>query len=402
MTFDAAVADRLRAAFERNFHNGTEVGAALSVWQDGREVFSVHDGWKNAARSDPWTPDTLVLIWSATKGLTSACVLHALDRAGWDLSACVVDFWPEFAQNGKERITVGEVVSHRAGLAALTDKTAGMLDHAAVVRAVEVQAPLWENRDEHGYGPRTYGFIADEIIRRLSGKPLGEYWREEFAEPLALDLWIGLPGEQHSRIAQMLAPRAAPGDDFSRALAEPGSLPNQAFSTPAGLLSPSAMNSRTLRSASLPSLGGIGSASSLAKFYAMLAVGGEWEGRQYFSPRALKWTTTPLTQGPDKTLCTETAFSAGFMMDPVEQNLEGRPPCRPVHRQDDTEVVPPLKKRHLFGRSTRAFGHPGAGGSLAFADPENRLGFAYVMNQMEPGVLPGSRALGLVQALYNH
>ncbi|MFZ4682780.1 MAG: serine hydrolase domain-containing protein [Terrimicrobiaceae bacterium] len=380
MTFDAGAADRLRAAFERNFHSGAEVGAALSVWQDCREVFSACDGWKDAARREPWTPETLVLIWSATKGLTSACVLCALDRAGRDLSSPVADFWPEFAQNGKAQITVGKVVSHRAGLAALTDRTVGMLDHESVARAIEKQAPLWENRDEHGYGPRTYGFIADEIVRRLAGKSLGQYWREEFAEPMALDLWIGLPAEQHPRVAQMLAPRAGPADDFSRALAVAGSLPNQAFSTPAGMLSPSAMNTPALRSASLPSLGAIGSATSLSKFYAVLAAGGEWEGRHYFSRRALDWMSMPLTQGPDKTLCTETAFSAGFMIDPVDWTS---------------------KKRALFGPSTRAFGHPGAGGSLAFADPDNHLGFAYVMNQMEPGVLPKSRALGLVQALYD-
>jgi len=382
VTVDAGVADRLRAAFERNFRNGAEVGAALSVWQDGREVVSACAGWKDAARSDPWTPNTLVLIWSATKGLTSACVLHALDRAGLDLTTPVADFWPEFAQSGKERITVGEVASHRAGLAALTDKTAAILDHAAVVRAVEAQVPLWENRDEHGYGPRTYGFIADEIVRRLSGKPLGGYWREEFAEPMALNLWIGLPDTEYSRVAQMLAPRAVAADDFSMALARPDSLTRQAFSTPAGLLSPSAMNTPTMRSASLPSLGGIGHAASLGKFYAMLGVGGEWEGRRFFSRRVLDWMEAPLTQGPDKTLCTETAFSAGFMMDPIN-----------VRRQ--------TKNRALFGPSFSAFGHPGAGGSLAFADPENRLGFAYVMNQMEPGVLPGSRALGLIRALYS-
>ena len=402
MTVDAGVADRLQAAFERNFHHGAEAGAALSVWQDGREVFSAYGGWKDAARSDPWTPDTLVLIWSATKGLTSACVLHALDRAGLALSTPVADFWPEFAQSGKARITVGEVVSHRAGLAALTDKTAGLLDHAAVVRAVEVQAPLWESRDEHGYGPRTFGFLADEIVRRLSGKPLGDYWGEEFAQPMALDLWIGLPDAEHSRVAQMLAPRAVVEDDFSKALARPDSLTRQAFSTPAGLLSLSAMNAPAMRSASLPSLGGIGQAASLGKFYAMLGVGGEWEGRRFFSRRALDGMTTPLTQGPDKTLCAETAFSAGFMMDPVDlpRNPENSLPGRGKREFSERPEVG-LKKRALFGPSTRAFGHPGAGGSLAFADPENRLGFAYVMNQMEPGVLPKSRALGLVQALYN-
>ncbi len=381
MTVEAGRTGRLRAAFERNFQTGAEVGAALSVWQDGREVFSACKGWKDAARSEPWTPETLVLIWSATKGFTSACVLHALEREGLELTTRVGDFWPEFAQNGKERITVGEVVSHRAGLTALAHKTAGILDHDLVVRAIEEQASLWENRAEHGYGPRTYGFIADEMVRRLAGTPLDKYWRDNFGEPMGLDLWIGLPAGQHPRVAQMLAPRAGAEDDFSRAMSVPGSLTREAFSTPAGVAAPSAMNTPAMRAASFPSFGGIGSASALAKFYAMLALGGEWEGRCYFSLKARNWMSEPLTQGLDKTLCTETAFSAGFMMDPVD--FAGN------------------KRRHLLGPSLSAFGHPGAGGSLAFADPENRIGFAYVMNQMEAGVLPKSRAFGLVQALYD-
>jgi CubicO group peptidase (beta-lactamase class C family) len=375
--------ERVEEAFERNFNTGREVGASIAVWQHGREALCFCRGWRDGAKTQPWTPDTLVLVWSATKGLSSACVLHALEAAGLDLTVRVADFWPQFAQAGKEFLTVGEVVSHRAGLAALDDKTASLLDHDAVVAAIEKQAPLWQAEAGHGYGPRTYGFLADEIVRRLSGRKLGDYWRSVFGEPLGLDLWIGLPEEQHARVAQMLAARAGCSDaeeEFTKALADPSSLTRAAFSAPAGPLGATAMNAAAVRSASLPSLGGIGSASALAKFYSMLANGGEFEGRRYFSEQANGWMTTPLAQGLDRTLRTETAFSAGFMLDPVDG--EGR------------------KKRHIFGPSRTAFGHPGAGGSLAFADPESGLGFAYVMNQMETGVLPKSRAILLVQSLY--
>ncbi len=376
--------ERVQAVFERNFERGVEVGAAVSVWEQGRETISLYRGWMDAARTRPWEHDTMVLIWSATKGLSSACMLHALEQAGLDLSARVSDFWPEFAQNGKTHLTVAEIASHRAGLAALDDKTATLLDHSSVIAAVEKQKPLWELGEGHGYGPRTYGFIVDEIVRRLAGRPLSEYWRSTFGDPLGLDLWIGVPPEYHSRVAQMLAARPGCGDAesaFAEAMASPGSLTRQAFTAPAGLLGASAMNAPEVRSASLPSLGGIGSASALAKFYALLASGGEWEGKTYFSPQALEWMTTRLAQGPDKTLQTETSFSAGFMLDPLDG--EGR------------------KKRYTFGPSLRAFGHPGAGGSLAFADPENGVSFAYVMNQMEMGVLPRTRAVSLVQAFYD-
>lgn len=380
MTLDPAA---VRAAFADNFARGVEVGASVAVWQRGHRIVWESAGWRDAARTVPWTPDTLVLIWSATKGLSSACVLHALEATGRDLSCFVADFWPEFGQGGKNRLTVGDVLSHQAGLAALEDRAVDFRDHAAVVRALEKQAPLWPPGEGHGYGPRTYGFLADELVRRLTNRPLGEYWRHKIAGPMNLDLWIGLPEEQHGRVAAMLAARS-PGDaedEFSRAMARPDSLTRQAFSTPAGPLAPSAMNTPAMRAASLPSLGAIGTADSLARFYAMLADGGTWEGRRFFSPETLRWMTSTLTSGLDQTLRLPTAFSAGFMRDVVETNGQ--------------------KPRPLFGPARTAFGHPGAGGSLAFADPDHGVGFAYVMNQMEAGVLPRGRALGLVRALYN-
>jgi len=375
--------DRVRAAFDENFRRGVEVGAAVSIWQYGEEILSLAGGWRDAARSLPWETDTPVLIWSATKGLASACVLHALERRGVPLEARVAEFWPEFGQCGKESLTVGQVLSHRAGLGALDAKDLTVLDHEGVARAIERQVPLWT--EGHGYGPRTFGFVADEMVRRLAnGAPLGEYFRVHFGEPLELDLWIGTPPEHHARVAQMLAPKlgagADPEDAFAAAMAEADSLTRRAFASPGGLLGTSVMNSPEVRAAAIPSLGGIGTASALAKFYAMLAAGGAWDGRHFFGAHTAAHMQRTLSQGLDKVLRLETAFSAGFMRDPVDG--EGR------------------KLRATFGPSPRAFGHPGAGGSLAFADPDAGVGFAYVMNQMEAGVLPKRRALALVEAFY--
>lgn len=376
------VADRVRAAFERNFQRGAEVGASVAIWQGQEEMLCLSQGWRDAQRSIPWDNETLVLIWSATKGLASASVLHALDSSGLNLDMRVAGFWPEFAQNGKETLTIGEVLSHRAGLGALDDQNLSILDHESVIQAIEKQKPQWQK--EHGYGPRTYGFIADEIVRRITGHTLGDYWQITFAEPLGLKLWIGLPESEHEYVAQMLAARAGCGDvedEFHQALADPNSLTRRAFASPGGLSGISSMNSPVARSASIPSLGGIGSANSLAKFYAMLANGGEWDGIRYFSEKAMGWMTHRLAQGPDKIVRIDTAFSAGFMLDPLDASGK--------------------KERQTFGPTIAAFGHPGAGGSLGFADPENKIGFAYVMNQMESGVMPKSRALSLVQALYD-
>lgn len=378
-------ASRIQSAFEANFSGGREVGAALSVWQDGEEILSLCGGFRDAARQVPWQHDTLVLIWSATKGMASACALHAVDSAGLALDARVSEIWPEFGGGGKAGITIGQVLSHSAGLGALDRTGLSVLDHADVVRAIEEQAPFQEAVGGPGYGPRTFGFLADEIVRRLNGGvPLGDYWRAEFAEPLGLDLWIGLPAELHHRAAAVLPARVAASSDrkdaFLEAMTKPGSLTRRAFSSPGGLLEVSAMNTPPARSASIPSMGGIGSASALAKFYAMLALGGVWRGRRYLGENAIAWMTTRLSQGFDKVLQLDTSFSAGFMMDPLDASGK--------------------KIRALLGPSLRAFGHPGAGGSLGFADPENGIGFGYVMNQMEPGVLPGERARAIVDSLY--
>jgi CubicO group peptidase (beta-lactamase class C family) len=375
----------VRQGFEKNFADGVEVGAALRIFRGGEEVVSLCGGFCDSARSVPWNDETLVLIWSATKGVAAACTLHAMQEAGADLHTRIADFWPEFAQTGKGALTLGQVLSHRAGLCALEDPSANILDRESVVRAIEKQTPLLPVEAGPAYGPRVFGFVLDEILRRLAGgESLAAYWRRVFAEPLGIDLWIGLPENQNARVATILPPRAGPpaaGDElFLRAFVDPNSLTRRAFGSPPGLSGISAMNAPQVRAASLPSMGGIASAQALAKFYAMLASGGCMEGQVFFKKQTLEWMSTRLTQGFDLVLQREMSFSAGFMMDPLDGNG--------------------CKIRSLLGPSLSAFGHAGAGGSLGFAEPEQGIGFGYVMNQMESGVLPHDRCTSLVRAFY--
>ena len=375
----------VRQAFEKNFADGVEVGAALGIFRGGGEVVSLYEGFCNTDRCAPWSEKTLVLIWSATKGLAAACTLHAMQEAGVNLQTRVTDFWPEFAQAGKGALTLGHVLSHRAGLCALEDPSANILDRESVVRAIEKQTPLLPVEAGPAYGPRVFGFLLDEIVRRLAGgEPLADYWRRVFADSLGIDLWIGLPEHLNPRVATILPPRAgppAPSDElFLRAFTDPNSLTRRAFASPPGLSGISAMNAPQVRATSLPSMGGIASAQALAKFYAMLASGGFMQGKVFFKNETLEWMSTRLTQGFDPVLQREMSFSAGFMMDPLDGN--GR------------------KIRSLLGPSPSAFGHAGAGGSLGFADPEQGVGFGYVMNQMESGVLPYERCTSLVRAFY--
>ena len=372
------LAARIRPLFAENFARFGELGAAVSIWQDGAPALELEGGFRDASREIPWTRDTLVLFWSATKGLGSACLLHVLQEHEIGLERQVAEFWPEFAQGGKSAITLAQLLSHQAGLAAF-DEAVDVLDYAAVVRALEKQAPLWTPGTALGYHARTFGFLLDELVRRIDSRSIAEYWRNIFAEPLGLDIWIGLPGEENARVATIYAARAsnaAPPDPFYQALATPGTLQRKAFTSPRGLNAVSAMNTAENRARSFVSFGGIGSATSLAKFYALLANGGALGEQRFFSEKTIAQMTTTLTAGTDRIFLLPTAFSAGFMQNPPDAN------------------------RHLFGPSSLAFGHPGAGGSHAFADPENNLSFAYVMNQMEQKLLPNEKSLRLVEALY--
>jgi CubicO group peptidase (beta-lactamase class C family) len=372
------VRQRLKPLFRENFEKFGELGAAVSIWQDGKPVVDLYGGFCDARREKPWEANTLVLVWSATKGIGSACVLHVLQEHKIDITRPVAEFWPEFAQAGKEKVTLAQLLSHQAGLCAL-DMRVDMLDYGGVIEALEVQRPLWPPGTAHGYHARTFGFLLDELVRRIAGKTLSQYWREVFAEPLKLDLWIGLPEEQNSRVATVYAAKSGRQPEpkqFYLDLMTLGTLARKTFTSPYGLQSVSGMNTLAIRAQPIVSFGGIGSASALAKFYSMLANGGELDGQTFFSEETIAWMTTALADGIDRVFQIPTAFSAGFMKDP--QNAT----------------------RRMFGTSPNAFGHPGAGGSHAFADPETRISFAYVMNQMEQSLLPNEKSLRLVDAIY--
>lgn len=365
----------LAKLFAENFEQLGELGASVSVWQDDREIVSLAGGWRDRERTQPWDATTPVLFWSATKGLAAACALHALSAHSLDpITTRVAEVWPEFAQAGKERVTIAELMSHQAGLSALSEPIE-VWDYDRIVGALAAEPPHWPLGEGHGYHPRTFGFLIDELVRRLTGQPLRDYWCRHFADPLNLDLWIGVPPELADRVAPVFPQRSAPpkGDLFYTQFLTAGSFTARAFSSPRGLHSAAAMNHPDALTTGFPGFGGVGTARSLAKFYASLP--------RLFDGHALAWMTTTLTQGMDRVLHHETAFSCGFMRDPVSADSS-------------------QKLRSLFGPSLQAFGHPGAGGSHAFADLERRLGFAYVMNQMEPGVLPGPKSLRLVEALY--
>jgi CubicO group peptidase (beta-lactamase class C family) len=408
-------ADRLRQKltplFLENFERFGELGAAVSIWQDGKPVVDLYSGFCDARHEKSWEANTLVLVWSATKGIGSACLLHALQEHRIGIDRTVAEFWPEFAQAGKEKITLAQLLSHQAGLCAL-DARVGIFDYGSVITALEVQKPLWLPGTAHGYHARTFGFLLDELVRRIAGKTLSQYWREVFAEPLKLDLWIGLPEDLNPRVATVYAAKSGKPPEpkqFYADLTTSGTLARKTFSSPYGLKSVSGMNTPAIRAQPIVSFGGIGSASALAKFYSMLASGGKLDGQTFFSQETIAWMTTVLADGVDRVFQMPTAFSAGFMKDPAEAQgtavssgavASAKAASPPNLEEGRIGNRPSLIPRRMFGTSPSAFGHPGAGGANAFADPENRVSFAYVMNQMEQQVLPNEKSLRLVDAIY--
>lgn len=360
--------------FEENFTHRGELGAGLSVWKHGEELIHFSGGYKDRQRSERWQTNTIAPVYSATKGPAAATLLHVLSKHGLDQHSLVSEVWTGFPLDDA---TFGQMLSHQCGLAALAHH-ADVYDHHAVIRSIEQTNPEWKPGEGHGYHPRTFGFLLDECVRRLERKSLGKIWNEEIASPMGIDFWIGLPEDEWSRVAQLVPGKAKPSvyeEGFYQSFNQAGTLTRRAFSSPRGLHSIAEMNDPKAWSAGLPAMGGLGSASGLARFY-QCAIGAMESPLSEGVRQALGGLQIC---GEDKVLLRETAFTCGCQMDPVDDHG--------------------AKKRFLYGHSTAAFGHPGAGGSHGFGDPASGVSFGYVMNQMELSVMPGERCMGLVERL---
>lgn len=374
--------------FEDNFRSRGELGASISIWQSGREILSLSHGHADRQHSREWKTDSLVPVWSATKGPAAVCALMALEKAGLPLDCPVGQIWPGFVAGGKENVTFAHLFSHTAGLCAL-DERVSIMNYPSVIEALERQCPLWEPGLKQGYHARTFGFLMDEIVRRITGaNSLGEYFRESIGSRMDLDFWIGLPTTEHERVATVYPGKISIADGerpFLKAFTTSGTLTQRTFSSPQGLTAVQDFNLPETWHSGYASMGGVGSARGLGQFYAMLAQGGTWGGQTLVPSGVLQQLSVTLSeQDEDLVLMTPVSFGSGVMKDPVL--------CQPN--------LPDVKRRCHYGPSFQAFGHPGAGGCLAFADPENEISFAYVMNQMETGALPGPKCTGMIDRIY--
>jgi CubicO group peptidase (beta-lactamase class C family) len=366
----------VRDAFAANFDHHGDVGAACSVYYEGRCAVDLWAGVADHESGRPWEEGTAAVVFSSTKGVTAACAGMLAERGLLALDAPVASVWPEFAARGKETIPLRWVLSHRAGLPVVEgDFTLEQaLAWEPVVTALAGQEPLWEPGSAHGYHVRSYGWLVGEVVRRVHGASIGRLLAAEVAGPLGLELWIGLPEREEPRVARMIPPAPA-ADPAMRELLDrfmgPDTLSGRAMTGPSELFHYDEMwNTRALHAAELPSSNGISTARGLARLYAALI--GEIDGIRLLTPETVADMCAVQSDGPDRVLHLPTRFGTGFMLPPTLT-----PKC-----------------------GGAAFGHPGAGGSLGFADPEAGLALGYVMTQMQLGLTGDRRSHGLVAAAY--
>ena len=360
----------VREAFAANFAAGQEVGASFAATVDGELVVDLWGGHADAARTRPWVRDTIVNVFSTTKAPTALCAHMLVDRGALDLDAPVARYWPEFAAHGKAGITTRHLLSHTAGLAAIRTPlpTEALYDWDRMVAALAAEEPWWEPGSSSGYHALTYGYLVGEVVRRICGQTLGAFFRDEVARPLGLDFHIGLPREQHARVADMVPPSA---EEAAGAAIDPDSLLGKVMSNPK--FAPESANGEAWRLAEIPAANGHGNARSVARTLAVLACGGRRDGVTLLRRPTLERAIEEQCHGTDRVLGFPIRWGLGFML--------------------TSDFLP-------LGPNPHTFGHGGWGGSLAFADLDARVSWAYVMNKMSPGTTGDTRAFGLFTALY--
>jgi CubicO group peptidase (beta-lactamase class C family) len=366
--------EKVAEVFAANFARYGEVGAAFAAYRDGAPVVDLWAGVTDPGTGHPWRPDTLQLVFSGAKGLTSACVLLLVERGLLELDAPAARYWPEFAAAGKERITVAEILSHQARLPGVQQPvgTEELLNPEHMATLLATQAPSTDPRAAFVYHALTWGWLTGELVRRVDGRTVGALFADEFAGPLGLDIWLGLPDAEQHRVATTIAgpgvlrPADENEDEETDALQVLTRNPLLTADAPA------LWNSAAFRSAQLPAVGAHVTARSMARFYTCLARGGELDGVRVLDEGTVRLGRRELRRGVSPLWGTPMAYGAGFEL--------------------RTELG-------LFGPPPDAFGHAGAGGSRHGAWPGERVGFSYTMN-LTRAEFPDRRPLDLLASLH--
>jgi CubicO group peptidase (beta-lactamase class C family) len=384
--------------FEQSISSGFELGCAITLEIEGEVVLDLWGGHANLEKTEKWKKDTIVNVFSTTKGMASMCLLQLVEKGLIDLDAPVSQYWPEFASNGKEVIPVRYLLCHKSGLCGVREP----LDYGSftnwelICSELAKQEPFWEPGTSHGYHALTFGHLVGELVRRVSGKTIGKYFNDEIAKPLDLDFWIGLPEDKFSRVTniqpnipgllqKIMMPILSRIPRFAAPrlirmlldMQDPTTASGAAFNNPQMKMDPENMeaNTREWRMAEIPAANGHGTARSIAKLYGALAIGGSRDGVHVLNPETIEMARQTESDGKDLVLGhIHTRFGLGFML--------------------GTEDV-------SMGPNKNSMGHGGAGGSLGFADIDNKISLGFTMNQMHEGITAWKTATDVAESIYN-
>ncbi|MDG2332979.1 MAG: serine hydrolase [Myxococcota bacterium] len=378
--------ENVRRIFAENLESGADLGAGVAFTLNGEPVVDLWGGFLESDSDQEWQRDTLVNLYSTTKGMLAICIQQLVERGKLDLDAPVSQYWPEFAAANKAEIPVRQLLCHQAGLPAVRKPldTPVLYDWEAFTSALAEEEPWWEPGTRHGYHAITFGHLVGEVLRRVSGQSVGEFFQENVARPLDADFQIGVPDADHRRISRLHGQVIAGGGSnsareipeplkaFMRDMADPSTMTGGAFNNPR--IPPDAVNSAEWRRAEIPAANGHGTARSLARIYGALSMGGEVDGVRILESESIHRAITVQAEGPDAVLGgLPMRFGQGFML---------------------RSMIMPLSP------SPRSFGHPGAGGSLGMADPDQGVGFGYTPNKMQMGLVGGAGAFAMLKAFF--
>jgi CubicO group peptidase (beta-lactamase class C family) len=362
--------EEVRNVFAGHFDSGQDVGASVCVTKNGETVVDLWGGFADAAKTKPWVGDTIINVYSTTKTMTALTALLLADRGLIDFKAPVAKYWPQFAANGKAGVTVAHLMSHSAGLSGWKEKVTiqDVYDWEKMTSLLAAQAPYWEPGTAAGYHALTQGYLVGEVVRRVTGKSIGTVFREEIAQPLKADFWIGLPASEDARVAELIPP--PPGE----AVGDGGSqneLLNNMATNPG--IDVSETKTRAWRGAEIPAAGGTGNARSVAGIHAILANGGVAKGKRFMSEAGVRKALELQVEGTDKVMGIPARFGLGF-------GLAGG-------------MIPFPNPNSMFWG--------GYGGSIALIDMDAHTTIAYVMNVMHGTTTGDMRGFGLAMAAWD-
>ena len=360
---------KVKETFEKLYQEDREIGSCFAVYKDGNPLVNLWGGFQDKDKTKPWQKDNLVTVYSTTKGVAAFCIALAMEKGLLKYEEKVSTYWPEFASNGKEEITIGMLMSHQAGICSPeTRNVDDYYNQNLMAEKLAGMTPIWEPGTASGYHSMTFGWLTSELILRVTGKSLGTFFREEVGDRHEIDFFIGLPESEDHRVAELVPFDIVRKENSEQQVGLTDA--QKSLRNSAGTLD--IHNTKEWRQAEIPSANGQGNASGLAKLYSLIVP--EDNSLKLLKDDTVNQMTTMQIEGRDLVLAVQVRWGVGFILN---------------------------KHKIIYGPIEGAFGHSGYGGSCAFGDPENKIGVSYVMNRMLDNFNADGRSIELINATYN-